>query len=54
MIFRQGDYSNSENKQRFKEQIEVLEAHNGGPIQEHPGSYCARDRESGAEHRDQM
>ena len=29
MLFLQGDYSNSEYKQRFKEQIEVLEAYNG-------------------------
>ena len=28
MLFRKGDYSNSEYKQRFKEQIEVLEAYN--------------------------
>ena len=32
MLFRQGDYSNPEYKQRFKEQIEVLEAYNGGVI----------------------
>ena len=30
MLFRQGDYSDLEYKQRFKEQIEVLEAYNGG------------------------
>ena len=30
MLFRQGDYSNSEYKHRFKEQIEVLEDYNGG------------------------
>ena len=30
MLFRQGDYSNSEYKQWFKEQMEVLEAHNRG------------------------
>ena len=30
MIFRQGEYSNSEYKQHFKEQINVLEAYNGG------------------------
>ena len=29
MLFRKGDYSNSEYKQRFKEQIKVLEAYNG-------------------------
>ena len=29
MLFRQGDYSNSEYKQSFKEKIEVLEAYNG-------------------------
>ena len=28
MLFQQGDYSNSDYKQRFKEQIEVLEAYN--------------------------
>ena len=32
MLFRQGDYSNLEYKQRFKEQIEVLEAYNGGVL----------------------
>ena len=32
MFFCQGDYSNSEYKQRFKEQIEVLEAYNGGVL----------------------
>ena len=32
MFFRQGDYSNSEYKQRFKDQIEVLEAYNGGVL----------------------
>ena len=32
MLFRQGDYSNSEYKQRFKDQIEVLEAYNGGVL----------------------
>ena len=30
MLFRKGDYINSEYKQQFKEQIEVLEAYNGG------------------------
>ena len=30
MLFRQGDYNNSEYKKRFKEQIEVLKADNGG------------------------
>ena len=30
MLFRKGDYSNSEYKRRFKEQIEELEAYNGG------------------------
>ena len=30
MLFRKGDYSNSQYKQRFKEQIDVLEAYNGG------------------------
>ena len=39
MLFRQGDYSNSEYKQRFKENIEVLEAYNGG------GSYSETSRE---------
>ena len=32
MIFQQGEYSNSEYKQRFKEQIKVLEAYNGGVL----------------------
>ena len=32
MLLWQGDYSNSEYKQRFKEQIEVLEAYNGGVL----------------------
>ena len=32
MLFRKGDYSNSEYKQRFKEQIEVLEAYNRGVL----------------------
>ena len=32
MLFCQGDYRNSEYKQRFKEQIEVLEAYNGGVL----------------------
>ena len=31
-LFRKGDYSNSEYKQRFKEQIEVWEAYNGGVL----------------------
>ena len=30
MLFRQWDYSKSEYKQHFKEQINVLEAYNGG------------------------
>ena len=30
MLFRKGDYSNLEYKQWFKENIEVLEAYNGG------------------------
>ena len=30
MLFRQGDYSNLENKQSFKDQIEVLEAYTRG------------------------
>ena len=29
---QKGDYSNSEYKQRFKEQIEVLEAYDGGVL----------------------
>ena len=29
ILLRQGGYSNSKYKQRFKEQIEVLEAYNG-------------------------
>ena len=32
MIFRQGDYSNLKYKQRFKEQMEVMEAYNGGVL----------------------
>ena len=32
MLFRQGDYSNLGYKQRFKEQIYVLEAYNGGVL----------------------
>ena len=32
MLFRKRDYSNSEYKQWFKEQIEVLEAYNGGVL----------------------
>ena len=32
VLFRQGDYSNSEYKQDFKEQIEVLEEYNGGVL----------------------
>ena len=32
MLLRQGDNSNSEYKQRFKDNIEVLEAHNGGVL----------------------
>ena len=32
MLFRQGYYSNSDYKQQFKEQIEVLEAYNGGVL----------------------
>ena len=32
MMFWQGNYSNSEYKQRFKENIKVLEAYNGGVI----------------------
>ena len=32
MLFRQGDYSNSEYKQRFKEKIKVLEAYNRGVL----------------------
>ena len=32
MLFRQGDSSNSDYKQRFKENIEVLEAYNGGVL----------------------
>ena len=48
MVFCQGDYSNSEYKKRFKEQIEVLEAYNGGgPIREQPGIYGARDHDTG-------
>ena len=32
MLFRQGYYINLEYKQRFKEQIEVLEAYNGADL----------------------
>ena len=32
MLFRKGDYSNSEYKQIFKEHIEVLETYNGGVL----------------------
>ena len=32
MLFRLGGYSNSKYKQQFKEQIEVLEAYNGGVL----------------------
>ena len=32
MLFRQGDYINSDYKQRFKEQIEVLEVYNEGVL----------------------
>ena len=32
MLFRQGYYSNSEYKQRFKDQIELFEAYNGGGV----------------------
>ena len=32
MLFRQGDYINSEYKKRFKEKIEVLEAYTGGVL----------------------
>ena len=32
MLFRQGDYTKLEYKQTFKEQIEVLEAYNGGVL----------------------
>ena len=39
MIFWQGDYSNLEYKQRFKEQMEVLEAYNWGFLfEKSPGS----------------
>ena len=50
ILFRKGDYSNSDYKQQFKEQIEVLGAYNGGgTIWEQPGRYGARDRDNGAE-----
>ena len=32
MLFRQGNYSNSEYKQRFKEKIELLEAYSRGVL----------------------
>ena len=43
MLFLQGDYSNSEYKQRFKEQIEVLEAYNGGVLFGNSLGAMARD-----------
>ena len=53
MLFRKGDYSNSDYKQRFKEQIEVLEAYNGGgPIWEQPGSHGKGDCRTGTGHGD--
>ena len=43
MIFWQGDYSNLEYKQRFKEQMEVLEAHNRGFLFGHSPGATARE-----------
>ena len=53
MLFRQGGYSNSEYKQHFKEQIEVLEAYNGGgTIREQSRRYGALDRATGTKRGD--
>ena len=43
MLFQQGDYINSEYKQGFKEQIEVLEAYNGGVLFGNIPGATARD-----------
>ena len=40
---QKGDYSNSEYKQRFKEQIEVLEAYDGGVLFGNSPGDTARD-----------
>ena len=51
MLFRQGDYINLEYKQRFKEQIEVLETYNGGgPIWGQPGRDGKGDSNTGTGH----
>ena len=43
MLFRKGDYSNLEYKQLFKDQIEVLEAYNGGILFENSPGATARE-----------
>ena len=43
MLFRQGEYINSEYKQWFKEQMEVLEAHNRGFLFGHSPGATARE-----------
>ena len=43
MLFRQGDYSNLEYKQIFKEQIEVLEAYKGGVLFRNSPGATARE-----------
>ena len=43
MLFRQGGYSNLEYKQRFKEQIEALEAYNGGVLFRNTPGAMARE-----------
>ena len=43
MLFWQGDYSNSEYGQRFKEQIEVLEAYSRGVLFENSLGGTARE-----------
>ena len=47
MLFRKGNYSNLEYKQRFKEHIEVLEAYNRGFLFGQPGSHGTADRDNG-------
>ena len=50
MLFRKGDYSNSEYKQRFKEHIEVTKAYKGGFLfEQNPGRYNTGYRDSGTE-----
>ena len=43
MLFHQGDYSNSELKKWFKEQIEVLEENNGGVLFRNSPGATARE-----------